>query len=55
MLIVDLHIEAYNLIYEGPKKEALPLIEQSLSKSLAAGIEYLEINSSWPFCGILFR
>lgn len=45
MLIAILQIQANNLLNKGKKQEALPLINQSLSKSRNDGLEYFEINS----------
>lgn len=45
MLIVIMQLQADELLNEGHKQEALPMIQRALSDSQNAGMEYFEINS----------
>lgn len=45
MLIVIMQLQADELLNEGRKQEALPMIQRALSDSQNAGMEYFEINS----------
>jgi len=45
MLIVIMQLQANNLLVKDDKKDALPLIKQSLLESRKEGMEYFEINS----------
>ncbi len=45
MLIAIMQLQAGELLNEGRKPEALPMIRQALSDSRNAGMEYFEINS----------
>ena len=45
MLIVILQLQAAQLIGEGRKRDALPMINRAMAESRNAGLEYFEINS----------